>query len=117
MAITGKTRLFSTLGFVVWGDLGPLTMYRRRGGKIVFFPRTYPDKQPSYHQALIRSSFSSACVAWNQLPKTTQALWQRAVTVLSLPITGYNLFLHWKLQADDSYVRTIQRQSGITLLA
>jgi hypothetical protein len=31
-------------------------------------------------------------------------------------MTGYNLFLYWQLNADDSAIRTLEHQTSTTLL-
>lgn len=72
----GTVRL-SLMGFVIYGDLGPLTMYKSGRGKIVVFSKTWPDKPPSYYQVLDRGRFSAAAYSWTQLPrhqKTTGTL-------------------------------------------
>ncbi len=117
MALQPHGHLFHLFGFIIWGDYGPLTMYKSRRGKMVAYPRTYPEKPPSPDQVTNRAAFGSAAVDWHHLPKETQAKWERVTRVLSLQVTGFNLYMHWRLQWDDSYVRTVQRQAGIELIA
>lgn len=108
--------LFNLFGFMIWGDFGPFTMYRSKRGKIVVFLKTWPDKPPSERQEQIRTAFKQGTAAWNELSQAQQEQWHLATTRLSLPLHGYDLFMHWKLQPDDSFVRTIQRQSNTALI-
>lgn len=39
-------QLLNYLGFVTWGDLGPLTLYRNKRGRMVFYPKAPPTSPP-----------------------------------------------------------------------
>jgi len=109
-------RLYSTLGFVVWGDLGPVTIYRNKRGKIVFFAKTWPHKPPSPAQLAQREKFTQAATAWQALTSVTRAEWEEATRRASLCMNGYDLFVHWSLTADDQAIRTLEHQTSTTLL-
>lgn len=109
-------RLFTLFGFLVWGDFGPLTMYRSKRGKIVAFAKTWPLKPASPKQAELRQKFKEASHEWNQLTDEQREQWELATKRLSMPMHGYDLYMHWQLQPNDSYVRTIQRQSKTDLI-
>lgn len=116
MPVQPRPSLFNLFGLVAWGDLGPLTMYRRPDGRLVIFSKTWPDKPPSPAQAAQRTLFSAAATAWRALNASQRAQWAAAAARSSLCMTGYNLFLHWALTGDDLAIRTIQRQTRTTLL-
>lgn len=101
---------------MIWGDFGPMTMYRSQRGKIVAFAKTWPLKPASPKQAALRQRFKDASKAWTEQTEETQAQWHLACARLSLPLHGYDLWMHWKMQLDDTYVRTIQRQSHTNLI-
>lgn len=109
--------LFSLFGLLIWGDFGPFTMYKSKRGKIVVFAKTWPQKPASERQAQLRAAFKEASQAWNELSQVQQDKWHLAATRLSLPMHGYDLFMHWKLQPDDTYIRTIEHQSKIDLIS
>lgn len=111
-----SSRLLSFLGTVAWGDLGPLTLYRSRRHRIVSFLKPQLEGPGSDAQTAHRNKFRIAKDAWNALDPETRAKWQKACTTLSLPLTGYNLWIFWKLTGSDDIITTIQRQSGQTLL-
>lgn len=60
MANQPENRLFSFFGFVIWGDIANLTMYRRYDGRLVSFAKTWPDKPPSEKQLADRARFKAA---------------------------------------------------------
>ena len=107
--------LLSVLGLVAYGDLGPLTMYKSKAGKIVAFAKTWPDRPPSYYQVLDRGRFLAAAHSWTDLPQTQKDQWNLAARRASLCCTGYNLYMYCWLAPDNSSVQTIARQTGCTL--
>jgi len=109
-------RLYSSLGFVVWGDLGPVTLYRNKRGKVVFFAKTWPHKPGSPAQLAQREKFIQAAAAWHALTSVARAEWEQATRRASLCLTGYDLFLHWSLTADDRAIRTLEHQTATKLL-
>jgi hypothetical protein len=110
----GRT-LLSLMGFVIYGDLGPLTMYKSKRGKIVFFTKTWPDRPPSYYQLLDRARFSVAAFNWNNLPAADKAQWNLAARRASLCCTGYNLYVYCWTAPDTSTLVTLARQTRTTL--
>jgi hypothetical protein len=111
-----QSRMLAFIGFTIWGDLGPLTIYRSRRRKLVAYKKAPPDKPASELQAAQREKFRQAKDAWNDLDADVKARWNAACLTLSLPLTGYNLWIFWKLTADDDIIQTIERQSRQTLL-
>lgn len=115
MALQHQKRLFSLFGFLVWGDLGPLTMYKSKRGKIVAFAKTYPNKPPSERQLEHRALWSAASTAWNELSDPQRQQWHLAARRASLCMHGYDLWMHWSLTGDDSAITTLERQTSTTL--
>lgn len=105
------------LGFVIWGDLGPVTIYRDKQGKVVFFAKTWPHKPPSPAQVLQRQKFTDAAAAWQSLTPTQRGAWDQATHRASLCMHGYDLFVHWSLTGDDDAIRTLENQTRTTLLS
>ncbi len=116
MAQQAPTRLFNVLGFAIWGDLHPLTMYKSHRGNMIWFAKTWPKKPPSPLQLNQREAFRDAVDAWNQLPANARNQWRTAAARASLCATGFNLWMHWQLTGDDQAIATLERQTGTTLL-
>lgn len=116
MAVQDQRRLFSLLGFLIWGDLGPVTMYRSKRGKIVWFAKTRPGKPPSDKQLEHRAAFTAAAQAWRALTDTQRTQWELASRRASLCMHGYDLWIHYQLTADTSAIETLERQTDTTLL-
>jgi hypothetical protein len=55
-------------------------------------------------------------MAWNALTDAERDQWHLAEVRSPLNITGYNLYVYWSLSGDDAAIRTIERQTGTTLL-
>jgi len=108
--------LFTCLGFVIWGDLGPTTIYRNKQGKVVFFDKTWPHKPPSPAQVDQRARITAAAAAWQTLTPAARSNWERATRKASLCCHGYDLFVHWTLTKDDAAIETLERQTGFPLL-
>ena len=115
MPHTTLKNLYSMLGFVVWGDLAEVTIYRDKQGKIVWFPKTYPHKAPSDAQLAQREKMTQASNYWGYLTPNRQNQWNLATKRASLCMHGYNLFVHWFLTYDHTAMRTIARQTGTAL--
>jgi hypothetical protein len=116
MAHQTLDHLFTCLGFVIWGDLGPTTIYRNHKGRVVFFEKTWPHKPPSPEQIVQRARFTEAAAAWQELTFLAKCRWALAVRKASLCMTGYNLFVYWYTSGDEASIRTLERQTRTTLL-
>lgn len=108
--------LYTVLGWVIWGDLGPVTIYRNRKGKVVAYAKTYPAKPPTDDQLTQRQKFCDAAAAWQQLSPDTRRQWELATRRGSLCLNGYGLFVHWYTTDDDEAIATLERQTNTTLL-
>jgi hypothetical protein len=115
MGVHAPTKLFNLLGFVLWGDLADLTMYRSHRAKLVVFAKTYPDTTPSEDQLTCRTAFKAAATAWKALTHAQRLQWYTAAAHASLCATGYNAYLHFKLKPDAQALATLARQTGTTL--
>jgi len=105
----------SMLAYDVSGDLGPLTLYRSKNGTTVAFPRSPPKRPPTPAQLTQRKRFQDAMLAWNALTVEQQRAYEHATLVLSLPLTGLNLWIHFCLVHDLTALHTIELQSRTTL--
>lgn len=116
MAHQPARNLLSLLGLVAWGDLGPLTLYKSKRGKVVAFAKTFPAKPPSAHQLYQRYKIRQAADKWQALSPTQRSEWNKAANRASLTMHGYNLWVHWQLAPDLQEIRTLERQTGTSLL-
>lgn len=104
------------LGFRVTGDLGPITLYTDQRGEIVFYPRKPAMEAPTTGQILQRQRFTAAAAGWQGLGRATQEKWDLATHRLSLRLTGYDLWVYFRVKSDFTTIRTIERQTGLALL-
>lgn len=112
----GSDRRLCFVGFRPTGDLGDLTAYTSTQGKVVWFPKSPPLKPASPRQLFQRQRFRNVGLAWRALNAATRADWMNAARRAHLYLNGYLLFLVWQMLPDRAAIRTIERQSGITLL-
>jgi len=117
MALQPTANLLNFLGFVVWGDLGELTIYKSKRKKMVVLFKTYPHKPPSELQLERRATWSTAATAWNDLTPTQRQQWDLAARRASLCMHGFNLWMHWQITGDQTAIETLERQTHTTLLA
>jgi hypothetical protein len=115
--LTRDAPLWNFLGWNTQGDLGPWTMYTAQDGRLVVFPRSPPKELASPDQFHFRQRFRLAAAAWRSLAPAVRSAWNRAAGRAHLRITGNNLYMYWLLTGDRSAIETVQRQSGIQLLA
>jgi len=116
MAYQPQPKLFTVLGFVIWGDFADLTMYRSKRGKVVWFKKTWPDKPPSEKQLAWRDLWKTAIADWNALTPAARNQWDLASRRASLCMHGFDLWIHYSLSDDDTAIRTLERQTHTTLL-
>jgi hypothetical protein len=116
MAHTTPHALYSLLGWIVWGDLGPTTIYRSHNGKIVVYPKTWPKDPASPAQLVQRQRFVDAAAGWQALSPATRLQWETATRRASLCLNGYGLFVHWHTLQDLPAIRTLERQTHTQLV-
>jgi len=116
MAHQPQENLFSMLGTVIYGDIGPLTLYKNMNGKIVAFKKTWPKEVPSPLQLAQRQLFRDAAAAWRALTPAQKAEWESATLRASLRVHGYDLWVHHQLAHDDAAIQALQRQTETQLI-
>jgi len=114
--IAPKAKMLNLLGFRPSGDLGPLTGYTSKRGKPVWYLKAPPKEPPTGYQIHYRNVFRLVAMAWKGLPTWQRTNWLAAARRASLRITGYNLFLWYYHTRDTAVIRTIEHQTGISLL-
>jgi len=57
-----------------------------------------------------------AGTTWQMLTAQQRADWETATRVLSMKITGYNLWVYWSTTLDRGTLHTIERQAGLDLI-
>ena len=97
------------------GDLGDLTIYQTKTGRIVAFPRSPPHKPPSPAQNTQRYRFRQSVEAWHELPAVDRLRYETACKRLSLCMSGFNLWIHFCLVHDWQTLATLRQQSTLNL--
>ncbi len=115
MAHQPAEKLFHLLGLNIGGDFGPFTFYKTRRGKVVWFLKAPPTCPPSPKQIANRNQFRLAALLWNSLTDAKREQWELTTRRLSLSMTGYNLFLHFTINADAAALATLERQANTQL--
>jgi hypothetical protein len=106
---------WNLIGLTVSGDVGDFTIYTDRYGKKVAYPRQPPEVPRTPAQATQRDAFAAAQSSWAALTPAEKASLEDACRVLSLPLTGQNLWISTVLRRDRPAYETVAQQSGITL--
>lgn len=105
----------SIMGWNITGDLGPLTAYTSQRGNTVWFDKTNPLNPPSLMQTKIRNLIRLAATSWRAQTPAEREAWNQAAARAHLTISGYNLWTWFQRHRDLGTLRTIERQSGVTL--
>ena len=105
------------MGLRPTGDLGPYTIYTSKRRATVIFPRSPPLKKPSPKQIAQRNRWRATADAWATMDPAIRQTWQRAAATAGLRITGHNLYFWYVLAGDDATIKTIERQTSITLIS
>lgn len=116
MQIATDTKLLNYLGIQPTGDLGPLTGYTTQRGRGVWYLKAPPKTPATGWQRQQRNRFRMIALLWRQLQPAQRSDWLRAAKAAGLTITGYNLFVWYQYSLDHDAIRTVERQSQITLL-
>ena len=104
------------LGLNVSGDFGPLTMYKDKRRRVVWFNKAPPLEPPSPLQTTVRNKFRLVATYWRTLTAAQQQQYHIAARRASLIMHGYNLFTHFYTKNDDHTKTTIARQTGTILV-
>jgi hypothetical protein len=113
LAAIDKTYKF--LGLKIQGDLGPFTCYTSKRNRIVWFLKAPPKTPLTEEQLNQLAMFREAAWAWRSFTDEQRQVWTLAARKASLRISGYNLLTYLVATGDDAAVRTIERQTGISL--
>lgn len=104
--------LVRMLGMNQQGDLGPLTTYTNKNGKLVVFPRAPPLNPPTPEQKALRQKFASVALLWHAMPRRKKDEWLQLARSARLRMTGYGLFTWWVITHDNTTLETIRRQAN-----
>lgn len=97
------------------GDVGGYTVYSDRYGRPTWFPKDTPSRPPSTEQQVLRSRFKQAQSNWKAADETTRRNYETATRLLSMPLTGQNLWISVSMRHDTSGLETVAAQSGLIL--
>lgn len=109
-------RRFTPLGLRPTGDLGALTYWTTKRGRVVAILKAPPLNPPSIMQQHMRDQYRLIATQWRALHPNTRAAWLRAAKKARLYVTGYNLFVWYQRTHDRAAIQTIERQTKETLL-
>ena len=112
----GKKTILSMLAIDLQGDLDGITFLKCKHKRPVFFPCAPPTSPPTPWQTYHRKRFTLNAKMWNDLSSQQRQNWLTAARQANLRITGYNLFCHWRLTGDPEPTRTVEHQTGLSLL-
>jgi hypothetical protein len=107
--------LLPHLGLNINGDVGGLTVYTKKNGRMVAYPSAPALKPPTPRQATQRHRFRLAMHGWWLLSEYDRLKYQQACDQLSLCMVGHNLWICLCFQPTDELWQTIQAQSGFPL--
>lgn len=114
--VSPTNKVLTYIGFRPTGDFGPLTGYTSKRGKPVWYLKAPPKTPPTGYQVHQRNVFRSIARAWMMLTASKRADWMEAARLAHLHITGYNLYVWFQIRRDVAVIRTIEHQSGVSLL-
>jgi hypothetical protein len=113
---TSHQTIFRFWGWNTQGDFGPYTFYTKTNNALTFYLRAPPHKPANERQRRQRQLLTDAAHAWTAATPETRATWELATKRAYLRINGCNLWIFHQLTHDDAAIRTIERQTGLTLL-
>jgi hypothetical protein len=108
--------LWNFLALDIQGDLADYTCYVSKRGDVVFFPKHPPEVPKSISQAWRRELFRQAAQTWQMKTSEAKANWEKASQRAHLKCTGYNLWTFFYVTENEAVIRTIEHQTGVTLL-
>lgn len=115
MAIQPAPKFANLMGLRVGGDLDGLTYYVNKRGKVTWFAKAPPTKPPTWKQVYQRNAFRLVAILWQQQSDAQRAAYDSITRRASLCMTGYNLFVHVELTHHQDTLRTLERQTGVTI--
>ena len=97
------------------GDLGPLTCYTNRR-QIVVFLKAWLRDPASQKQIAHRDRIRECARVWKLLCPGCRRRWEIASKKAGTKLNGYNLWVHWLMNGNDTQIEAVERQAGHTLL-
>jgi len=104
------------LGFKVQGDIGPITCYTSKKGKIVWYLKAPPKEPPSEHQTMNRIAWAESAIMWRMLDPEERTVWKEIARRANLRITGFNLFTYYQMTKDIRPIITACDKAEMSLL-
>ena len=108
--------LIRVMGWNPTGDFGPWTFYTAKNQAVVFFQKSPPLAPPSPLQIHQRNKFRLVALSWQALPEKDKENWRQLAKRARVDVTHYDLFVYYCLTHDAASIRTLERQSGVTVL-
>ncbi len=110
-------QLYHLIGFNPTGDLGPFTFYTKANGTVVWFLKAPPKTPPTPWQLRNMELWTVAAAEWRSMNPTLKAAWHQVQRLAHLGITSYNLWIWFFCTNNRPAIRTIEHQTGLTLLS
>jgi hypothetical protein len=108
-------QLIPFAGLMVAGDVGDLTVWTNKNGRIIVAPKSPPDKPPTPPQIRQRQRFALAMQHWHKETDQTRTDWETLTNRLSLCAVGLNVYISLSLVPDDERLNTMNRQAHLSL--
>jgi len=113
--MTNRRRNKTWIGLHVAGDLGPFTTWTTQRGKQAWMLKSPPKQIPSPGQVAQRAIFRAAVTSWWTLTAVDHSNYETAVVKLSIPFTGYNMFLSGHMRGNWKDVDQMAALTGLSL--
>lgn len=114
--MNAKDRRLNFLGLRPTGDIGHVTMYTNAAKRTVAFTKSPPLEPASALQRRQRARFTLAAQSWQNLPKKRRENWLLAARRARLHLSGYGLWTWFSIKRNPAPIRTIERQTNLSLL-
>jgi len=112
MTTFARKQIIQLIGVRIQGDVGPLTIYISQRHKVVYFDKAPPKEPPSPQQRRQLARWSAAARQWRALPSEHRQRWAIAAKRCRLPFSGYSLWIAIRTNHRQTYLPTIERNSG-----
>lgn len=109
------TAPWNLLGLQLSGDVGDVTIYTDRFNRKVAYPKAPPKEPPSTAQVALRNKFRLAVLDWKSQTDQVKENYEDATKLTSIVMTGLNVWVSVALTHRVDLLRTLERQTGLTL--
>jgi len=105
------------IGLIVSGDVGGITIYTDRHNRKIAYPKSPPKEPPTKMQVDVRARFKAAQAEYMAITAEQKADYELLTKAASLCLPGQNLWIHVAMKHTQGTLDTLQRQTGISVIA